>query len=101
MTTPHTDRLGLQQRKAPAVSEPPAVSASDASLLPPDGVVSVSRWGWRWRGHCTCRRWTFRRRVLRSVAVLDALAHAARCGCKPAVPLVAHSSVRAYRGARS
>lgn len=91
MTMPHTHRLGLERHEAHEVSE----------SSPSDGVVSVSRWGWRWRGHCTCRRWTSRRRLLRSVAVLDALTHAARCGCEPAVPLVDHSPGRPYRGAWS
>jgi hypothetical protein len=65
------------------------------------GVVSVSRWGWRWGGHCTCRKGMFRRRLLRSVAVLDALTHAARSACEPAVPLVDDSPRWPYRGESS
>lgn len=101
MTMPQTHRLVREQPYACEVSEGSTVSASDVQRPPSDGVVSVSRWGWRWRGHCTCRRWLFRRRVWRSIAVLDALNHAARCGCEPAVPLVDRSSVRPHRGARS
>lgn len=98
MTIPHTHRLGLDRPEAHDTS---VVSAGDAGRLPSDGRVSVSRCGWQWRGHCTCQRWTSRRRLLRSVAVLDALTHAARCGCEPAVPLVDHSAGWRYRGARS
>lgn len=86
MTTPQTHRLGTDQRGTRGIAA---------------GVVSVSRSGWRWHGHCTCRRWRFRRRVLRSVAVLDALTHAARCGCEPAVPLVDHGPGRPYRSVQS
>ncbi|MDT5115511.1 MAG: hypothetical protein QOE30_1250 [Mycobacterium sp.] len=49
-------------------------------------VVVVRR---RQRSVCTCG-WRGRRRVLRSLSVLDALDHAARGGCHPAVPLVRH-----------
>lgn len=41
----------------------------------------------RQRSVCTCG-WIGRQRVLRSRGVLDALIHAARAGCHPAVPLV-------------
>ncbi|BBY46872.1 hypothetical protein MARA_03020 (plasmid) [Mycolicibacterium arabiense] len=41
----------------------------------------------RRQSECTCG-WRGRRRVLRSLSVLDALDHAARAGCHPGVPLV-------------
>lgn len=47
--------------------------------------VLVSRF--RRQARCGCG-WTGRRRLLRGVSVIDALTHAARHGCQPALPLV-------------
>ena len=47
--------------------------------------VLISRF--RRQARCGCG-WTGRRRLLRGVSVIDALTHAARHGCRPAVPLV-------------
>jgi hypothetical protein len=41
----------------------------------------------RQKAVCTCG-WRGRRRLLRSFAVADALLHASRAGCHPAVPLL-------------
>ena len=50
-------------------------------------TVKVLATGIRGRSSCTCG-WRGPRRVMRSRSVLDALMHAARCGCQPATPLV-------------
>jgi hypothetical protein len=47
------------------------------------------------RSACSCG-WRGRYRHIRSIAVLDALMHAARAGCDPAAPLVIESHNRLW-----
>jgi hypothetical protein len=51
------------------------------------GVVVVVKPRYRSRGQCTCG-WMGKPRLLLSSAKVDALIHAARRGCEPAVPLI-------------
>lgn len=67
------------QRRTPSSAPPPQAET------PAVVRVLVSRF--RRQARCTCG-WTGRRRLLRSLSVVDALTHAARRGCRPAVPLV-------------
>jgi hypothetical protein len=76
--------------KATVVDERnPSLSAGGAHRGVPTGTdtVRVLAAGMRRWSECTCG-WRGSRRVMRSRNVLDALIHAARCGCQPAVPLV-------------
>lgn len=68
------------QRRTPPCAPPPPQAETPA-------VVRVLLTGFRRDARCSCG-WTGRRRLLRSFGVLDALTHAARQGCQPAVPLV-------------
>lgn len=67
-------------RRTPSSAPPPAQTETPAVVR-----VRVSRF--RRQARCSCG-WAGRRRLLRSLSVLDALTHAARQGCRPAVPLV-------------
>lgn len=61
-----------------------------ASFTPmrPSGTVYVSAAPLRRaQAACTCS-WRGRRRLIRDIAVLDALTHAAKTGCQPANPLI-------------
>jgi hypothetical protein len=51
------------------------------------GAVVVVKPRYRSRGLCTCG-WVAKPRLLLSSAKVEALIHAARCGCEPAVPLI-------------
>jgi hypothetical protein len=72
---------------------PPSQRASEqphrrAAALPVRGIVRVLIAPLpRQQALCTCG-WRGRRRLLCSFAVVDALLHAGRIGCHPAVPLV-------------
>jgi hypothetical protein len=67
-------------RRAPSSAPPPPRAETPAVVR-----VLVSRF--RRQARCGCG-WTGRRRLLRSLSVVDALTHAASQGCRPAVPLV-------------
>ena len=68
------------------------------ATAPGQGIVHTAR-RYRHQALCTCG-YTGKRRLWRSIAVLDALEHASSCGCAPAVPLVAPAQRASYRGAQ-
>jgi hypothetical protein len=69
--------ISTQRRTPSSAATPPETPA----------VVRVLVSRFRRQARCGCG-WTGRRRLLRSLSVVDALTHAARRGCRPAVPLV-------------
>lgn len=71
-----------KRRTLTSVGELPRLTATP-------GIVRVLTSRRRCRRHplCTCG-WTGRPRLLRCLSIHDALIHAARAGCRPAVPLV-------------
>ena len=61
------------------------------AIAPGQGIVHVlTPRRYRRQAVCTCG-YTGKRRMWRSIAVLDALTHASSCGCAVAVPLSAPS----------
>ena len=58
-------------------------------------TVRVETRPWWHQGVCACR-WRGPRRIMKSVAVLDALTHARDVGCELALPLI--SPARRTRG---
>lgn len=59
-----------------------------AATAPGQGIVHVhTARRYRRQALCTCGS-TGKRRLWRSIAVLDALEHASSCGCAPAAPLI-------------
>ncbi|MBU8841517.1 hypothetical protein [Mycolicibacterium goodii] len=67
------------QRRTPPCAPLPATETP--------AVVRVFVCRFRRQARCSCG-WAGRPRLLRSLSVVDALTHAARQGCQPAVPLV-------------
>lgn len=58
------------------------------ATAPGQGIIHVhTARRYRRQALCTCGS-TGKRRLWRSIAVLDALEHASSCGCAPAVPLI-------------
>ena len=76
-----------------AAPKPQAVAAAQN---PAADTVYVADFAWhRHQGVCTCG-WRGRRRLLRSIAVLDAHSHVTTSDHQPAVPLVIPGIVNAH-----